>query len=56
MSIQPREPPDRDIHQYAITGLNFSSWAARRANREISAALSGAGMGVVMGEAVDGEG
>ena len=36
------------IHQYAITGLNFSSSFARAAKRDMSAFLNGAGNGVVM--------
>jgi hypothetical protein len=36
------------IHQYAITGLNFSSSFARVAKRDMSAFLNGAGSGVVI--------
>jgi hypothetical protein len=44
----PHNSEYEDIHQYAMTGLNLSSCAARKAKREISAAFSGAGIGVVI--------
>jgi hypothetical protein len=46
----------RYAHQYEITGLIFSSWAARKAKREMSAVFSLAGNGVAMVGATRGTG
>lgn len=44
----PNNGEYEDIHQYAMTGLNLFSCAARREKREISAVFNGAGIGVVI--------